>query len=135
MNSPSPKKTGTLSPSRESKWLVIPLNTQMSPPSSCKKVIPYNHFPQHLGLAHVCLITPTMTIVRQRIESAIPRKRKGSTEMHEKGLNKFFEMIFQAIQRHINFAIVKCVLIASPGFVKVRKFFQALGNISQGSIQ
>jgi protein pelota len=36
------------------------------------------------GLAHICLITSTMTIVRQKIEVAIPRKRRGSAEGHEK---------------------------------------------------
>jgi len=36
------------------------------------------------GLAQVCLITSSMTIVRQRIESSIPRKRKGTSSLHEK---------------------------------------------------
>lgn len=39
------------------------------------------------GLAQVCLITSSMTIVRQRIESTIPRKRKGSASLHEKVLS------------------------------------------------
>lgn len=30
------------------------------------------------GLAHVCILTPTMTIVRAKIETSVPRKRKGS---------------------------------------------------------
>jgi protein pelota len=36
------------------------------------------------GLAQVCLITSSMTIVRQRVESTIPRKRKGSASLHDK---------------------------------------------------
>jgi protein pelota len=36
------------------------------------------------GLANVCLLTQHMTIVRQRIESPIPRKRKGSVTNYEK---------------------------------------------------
>ena len=31
---------------------------------------------------------------------------------------KYFENVMQAILRHVNFDIVKCVLIASPGFVR-----------------
>lgn len=31
---------------------------------------------------------------------------------------KFYDNVMQAILRHINFDIVKCVLIASPGFVR-----------------
>lgn len=34
------------------------------------------------------------------------------------GLAKFFESIMQAILRHIDFDVVKCVIIASPGFVR-----------------
>eukprot|EP01119_Soliformovum_irregulare_P007286 TRINITY_DN1968_c1_g1_i1.p1 TRINITY_DN1968_c1_g1~~TRINITY_DN1968_c1_g1_i1.p1 ORF type:complete len:410 (-),score=116.18 TRINITY_DN1968_c1_g1_i1:40-1242(-) len=70
------------------------------------------------GLAHVCLITSSMTIVRARIEHAIPRKRRGSVTVHDKGLQKFFEQILQAMIRHFNFEVIKCIIIASPGFVK-----------------
>ncbi|KAL1915550.1 uncharacterized protein VTP21DRAFT_6674 [Calcarisporiella thermophila] len=70
------------------------------------------------GLANLVLLTQHMTIVRQRIEVPIPRKRKGSVTNYEKGLQRFYEQIYQAILRHINFDIVKGVIIASPGFVK-----------------
>ncbi|ESP05086.1 hypothetical protein LOTGIDRAFT_208023 [Lottia gigantea] len=70
------------------------------------------------GLAHVCLITSCMTLVRAKLETHIPRKRRGSCEQHTKGLNRFYDQILQAILRHVNFEVVKCVLIASPGFVK-----------------
>lgn len=70
------------------------------------------------GLAHVCLITASMTLVRSKIEVSIPRKRKGNVQQHEKGLAKFYEQVMQSILRHVNFEIVKCVLIASPGFVR-----------------
>ena len=38
----------------------------------------------HAGLAHVCVVTSSMTLTRARIEIAIPRKRKGSVTNHEK---------------------------------------------------
>lgn len=38
---------------------------------------------------------------------------------HVKSLMKFYETVLQAIVRHIRFDVVKCVLVASPGFVKV----------------
>ncbi|PAV65197.1 hypothetical protein WR25_14523 isoform B [Diploscapter pachys] len=72
----------------------------------------------HEGLAHVCLITPAMTLVRAKIEKSIPRKRKGYASQHEKGMSDFFDLISQAFLRHVNFQIVKCVLIASRGFLK-----------------
>ncbi|BFZ18717.1 hypothetical protein BsWGS_21756 [Bradybaena similaris] len=70
------------------------------------------------GVAHICLVTPSMTLVRAKIETNIPRKRKGMCDQHTKGLQRFYDQIIQAFQRHMNFDIVKCVLVASPGFVK-----------------
>lgn len=70
------------------------------------------------GIAHVCLVTSSMTIVRAKIEVNIPRKRRGNCSQHDKGLLKFYDQIIQAIIRHFNFDVIKCVLVASPGFVK-----------------
>ncbi|CAG8567323.1 11734_t:CDS:10 [Dentiscutata heterogama] len=70
------------------------------------------------GLANVCLVTQHMTIVRQRIEHPIPRKRKGFVTNYEKGLQKFYDQVLQAILRHVNFEIIKVIILASPGFVK-----------------
>ena len=36
------------------------------------------------GIAHVCLVLSTMTIVRAKIEVNIPRKRKGNCAQHDK---------------------------------------------------
>ena len=48
----------------------------------------------------------------------MPRKRRGDTRQHEKALIKFYDAVIAAILRHVNFEVVKCVLIASPGFTK-----------------
>ncbi|XP_077995484.1 protein pelota homolog [Glandiceps talaboti] len=84
------------------------------------------------GLANVCLVTSSMTIVRAKIETNIPRKRKGMCTQHDKGLERFYEALMQAILRHINFDVVKCILIGSPGFVKDQfhdyMFTQAVKN-------
>ncbi|KAF6773545.1 hypothetical protein AHF37_07301 [Paragonimus kellicotti] len=70
----------------------------------------------HEGLAYVCLVTSTTTIVRAKIETNIPRKRPGlPTSQHEKGMIRFFDQIMQALERHIRFDIVKCIILASPG--------------------
>ncbi|KAG0229313.1 hypothetical protein BGW42_001653 [Actinomortierella wolfii] len=70
------------------------------------------------GLANICLVTSSMTIIRQHIDCPVPRKRKGSVTNYEKGMKRFFEQIYQAVVRHIDFDIVKCVIIGSPGFVR-----------------
>merc|ERR1712212_1234595 len=74
------------------------------------------------GLAQVCLVTSCMTITRAKIDVSIPRKRRGDCSQHEKGLNKFYDQVVQAILRHVNFDVAKAVLIASPGFVR-QQFF------------
>jgi len=74
------------------------------------------------GLAHVCLVLASMTLVRAKIETQIPRKRKGNVQQHDKGVEKFFDAVMQALIRHVNFEVVKCVLLASPGFVKDQFF-------------
>ncbi|KAJ3276254.1 hypothetical protein HDV01_005702 [Terramyces sp. JEL0728] len=68
------------------------------------------------GLAQICLVTENMTIVRQRIETNVPKKRRGTTTDHDKGIIRFFHQIYQGILHHINFEIVKVLIIAS--FIK-----------------
>lgn len=70
------------------------------------------------GLANVCLILSSMTLVKAKIEMNIPRKRKGMCANHDKSLEKFYERIIQALLTHINFDVVKAVIVASPGFIK-----------------
>lgn len=74
------------------------------------------------GLAHVCLVTGALTITKARIDMNIPKKRPGSSQ-HSKAITKFYENVYQAVLRHIDFAKVKAVLIGSPGFVK-NDFYQ-----------
>jgi len=72
---------------------------------------------QH-GLAHLCLVTSHMTIVRQKIELSIPKKRLGSTTTHDKAVVRFYDQCLEAIIRHINFKIIKVLIISSPAFIK-----------------
>lgn len=71
----------------------------------------------HSGLAHVCLVTGALTITKARIEVNIPKKRTGSSQ-NSKAIKKFFEAVYQAILRHVDFVKVKVVLLGSPGYVK-----------------
>jgi protein pelota len=70
------------------------------------------------GLANICLVTSSMTLVRAKIETNIPRKRKGQCSQHDKAVGRFFDQVMAGILRHMNFDVVKCILVASPGFVK-----------------
>eukprot|EP01086_Lenisia_limosa_P003251 TRINITY_DN17584_c0_g1_i1.p1 TRINITY_DN17584_c0_g1~~TRINITY_DN17584_c0_g1_i1.p1 ORF type:complete len:390 (-),score=42.90 TRINITY_DN17584_c0_g1_i1:47-1216(-) len=70
------------------------------------------------GLCHVCLVSRSLTILKCKIEVSIPKKRRGGQSQHDKTLHRFYTSCMDAIIRHIDFNVVKCVLIASPGFVK-----------------
>lgn len=67
------------------------------------------------GMANICLITDHQTILRQRVEVSLPKKRAGSTD-HEKSLQRFFQTTFDSLLRQIDLANPKPVLLASPGF-------------------
>ena len=69
------------------------------------------------GLAHVCLITGHMTLIKAKVELALPRKRASSVG-HDKALDRFYALVTEALLRHVDFGVVKCVLVASPGFLK-----------------
>lgn len=93
------------------------------------------------GLAHVCLLTEHMTVNRLRIEQSIPRKVRGSSTSHDKGLDRFYDAVYEGMKKHFFDDIpslagavsengvggdggakqgadrLKAILIASPGFV------------------
>ncbi|KAL2949984.1 hypothetical protein AAZX31_20G206100 [Glycine max] len=70
------------------------------------------------GLAHILLVGRSMTVTRSRIETSIPRKHGPAIAGYEKALDKFFQNVLQAFLKHIDFNVVRCAVIASPGFTK-----------------
>ncbi|KAH0539004.1 hypothetical protein FGG08_004454 [Glutinoglossum americanum] len=68
------------------------------------------------GLANICLITEHQTILRQRVEMTIPRKREGKASDHDKGLARFFQTVLDTMLRNIDLTNPKPILLASPGF-------------------
>ena len=83
------------------------------------------------GLANIAFITPTQTILKQRVEVSIPKKRTGHTANHEKGLEKFFSTVLDTLLRQMEGmaptasnsgtteldSSTRPILIASPGFL------------------
>ena len=49
---------------------------------------------------------------------AIPKKRKGFSNQHDKAVNKFYLQVLKAICQHLDFSVIKCLIVASPGYVK-----------------
>jgi protein pelota len=76
------------------------------------------------GTANICMITEHQTILRQRIEVAVPRKRRGGVDGHSKGMEKFFSTTLSTLLRQIDLPATAAtqsktlpLLLASPGFV------------------
>lgn len=69
------------------------------------------------GLAHICLITENMTHMRQKVETSIPRKKRGDSSSYEKGVKRFYETVYNTMQRNLNVEKLKAIILASPGFV------------------
>lgn len=70
------------------------------------------------GLAHILLVGRSLTTTRARIETSIPRKHGPAIAGYQTALNKFFEHLLQAFLKHVDFNVVRCAVIASPGFTK-----------------
>lgn len=67
------------------------------------------------GMANICLVTEFQTILRQKVEVPIPKKRAGSTD-HDKKLDRFYQIVYDSLLRQINLDDPKPLLLASPGF-------------------
>ncbi|GJQ08602.1 hypothetical protein GpartN1_g393.t1 [Galdieria partita] len=77
------------------------------------------------GHGLVCVVSRSLTLVKAKVETSIPRKGKDAAFNRERALSKFFVQLFQSCIQNINFQVVKVLIIASPGFVKDEffKFF------------
>ncbi|PWN53273.1 hypothetical protein IE53DRAFT_384250 [Violaceomyces palustris] len=71
------------------------------------------------GTATVCLLTGHMTVVRQRIDVAIPRKRKGApSSSSDKSTQRFHSLVYSAVLKLLALPALRIVIVASPGFTK-----------------
>lgn len=68
------------------------------------------------GLACICLITEYQTVLKQRVETVIPRKRTGRAGDHDKGLTRFYQTTLETLLRHVDITQPRPLLLASPGF-------------------
>ena len=76
------------------------------------------------GTANICMMTEHQTILRQKIEVAVPRKRKGGVDGHAKGIDRFFATTLSTLLRQMDLTSSNAhqdktlpLLLASPGFV------------------
>lgn len=69
-----------------------------------------------MGYALVCLVTSFMTVVQAKITVPIAKKR--GDDSHAKSVDRFFAQVYEAVLKSCDLEVVKCILVASPGFVK-----------------
>ncbi|KAI3910703.1 hypothetical protein MKW92_045149 [Papaver armeniacum] len=70
------------------------------------------------GLANLLLVGKSVITAPSKIETSIPRKHGAAIAGYEKALNMFFENVLLALLRNVDFTVVRCAVIASPGFTK-----------------
>ncbi|KAJ4287469.1 Translation factor pelota [Collariella sp. IMI 366227] len=70
----------------------------------------------HEGLANICLITDFRTIVKQRVESSVPRKRAAAKDSAG-GMANFYDKVLANLRQNVDFTMPRTLLLASPGFV------------------
>lgn len=70
------------------------------------------------GLAHVLMVSRSLTLTRSRIEVAIPRKGKNALYNRDSAMTRFFREVLRACLQYLDLSHLKVLLIASPGFVK-----------------
>ncbi|KAK9423816.1 putative Protein DOM34-like protein [Seiridium unicorne] len=81
------------------------------------------------GVANICLITEFRTILKQRVESTIPKKRAAKSDQTS-GMTRFYDKVLGTLMRSIDFDTPRPLLLASPGFVAgdFKKFIQKEGT-------
>jgi protein pelota len=89
----------------------------------------------HEGLAHVLLVSRSLTLTRARIETSIPKKGKSAIYSRGSATTKFFDQVVRAIELHIDLATVKVLLIASPGFLKDEFFKHMMLDASRRDLR
>jgi len=70
------------------------------------------------GYAIVCLVGRNCTVVKSKVESSIPRKKGAASAGYEKSINRFNEKVLDAVVRAVDWNVIKCLVIAGPGFAK-----------------
>ncbi|KAI9656123.1 MAG: Translation factor pelota [Alyxoria varia] len=87
-------------------WDIVALETLEAATNATKRAAYWAVVMQE-GLANICVITDYQTIVRQRVEVNVPKKRSAGAalgaEAHEKGMGRFYETVMSTLLRHMDF--------------------------------
>lgn len=69
------------------------------------------------GVAHVCILTASSTILKQKIEYSLPKKKTATDIMKfDEKTEKFYRAIYTSMKKNYDFSKLKMILLCSPGF-------------------
>lgn len=92
------------------------------------------------GRAIVCLLTNNMTIIKQRIQVSLPRKRAGAgygVAQQSTGTTKltdrFYTQVYDAVIKLLSLPEMRVVLLASPGFWRDNMYDYLLSEATKRS--
>ncbi|ODV84498.1 hypothetical protein CANARDRAFT_8483 [[Candida] arabinofermentans NRRL YB-2248] len=78
------------------------------------------------GVAHICLITNTVTVLKNKIEKSIPKKQRNNNN-HDLAMTKFLQMVSDSTVRNLDLSKLKSVLVVGPGTIS-SKLIQVIFN-------
>lgn len=86
------------------------------------------------GLAQFFLLTASLAKVVHKVQVTLPKNRRFEKANYDKALTKFYEQIRDGLLTKVNFAVVKCCVVAGPGFLKSEflKWLKAGNNVVGG---
>lgn len=69
------------------------------------------------GIAHICLLTNSSTILKQKVEYSMPKKKRATdVAKFEMKTEKFFKAIYEGMKKAFDLKRLKLIVLCSPGF-------------------
>ncbi|CCE66000.1 hypothetical protein TPHA_0O00280 [Tetrapisispora phaffii CBS 4417] len=69
------------------------------------------------GVSHVCLLTESSTILKQKIEYSLPKKKRDTDTMKfDEKTEKFYKATYEAMKKNFDFNKLNLVILCSPAF-------------------
>lgn len=73
-----------------------------------------------VGRCEIVAISSELTLTLSKVEVNIPRKRQGQqSSEYEKALARFYQLAINSMVQRIDFSEIKCILIASSGYLRL----------------
>ncbi|CCH60972.1 hypothetical protein TBLA_0D04760 [Henningerozyma blattae CBS 6284] len=69
------------------------------------------------GIAHVCVLSDSSSVLKQKIEYSLPKKKRSTDVLKfDEKTEKFYKATYEAIKKHYDMNGLRVVILCSPGF-------------------